>query len=94
LVRTEELIAECADDDEFILSRPRKLAMFAVLGFALLLPVAPAVMAGWSVVDSGGLDRLVTRFGQVANFAGLVQLGRLPLILVLVTLLARSPKEQ
>lgn len=68
--------------------------MFAVLGFALLLPVAPAVMAGWSVVDSGGLDRLVTRFGQVANFAGLVQLGRLPLILVLVTLLARSPKEQ
>ena len=65
-----------------------------LVGFALLLPVAPAVVTGWSVVDSGGLDRQVGRFEQVFSVADFVQLGRFPLILALVTLLARSPREQ
>ena len=94
IATTEELPAAYADGDESILSRPRRLALCAVVGFALLLPVAPAVVAGWSVVDSGGLDRLLGRFEQVFSVADFVQLGRFPLILALVTLLARSPREQ
>jgi hypothetical protein len=45
------------------------------------------------MVDSGSLNSAASRFEQVAQIAGLMQLGRLPLFLVLATLLARSPKE-
>ena len=94
LVGTEELTAAWVAADVFVLSRPRRLALGAVLGVALLLPIAPLVLAAWSVLDGSALDRTIGRFDQISHIAVLVQLGRLPLFLVLATLLARSPKEQ
>ena len=93
LAETEELTAAWVADNVFVLSGARRLALGAVLGVALLLPIAPLVLAGWSVFDSSALDRTIGRFEQISHIAVLVQFGRFPLFLVLATLLARSQKE-
>ena len=94
---TEELTAAWVGDEVFVLSGARRLALTAILGVALLLPISSVVLAAWSVLDGSALDRTIGtigRFEQFSHIAVLVQLGRFPLFLVLATLLARSPKEQ
>lgn len=94
LTAREELTAACAADHVFVLSGPRRLALCAVLGVALLLLIAPLVLAAWSLLDNSALDRTIAGFDQISRIAGLVQLGRFPLFLVMAIRLARSPKEQ
>ena len=94
LIGTEELTAARAADEMSVLSKPRRLALCAVMGVALLLLIAPLVLAALPLVDSTALDRIVARFDQVSPIAVLVQFGRIPLFLALATWVAGSPKEQ
>jgi hypothetical protein len=91
LIGTEQLSAA---DEMSVLSKPRRLALCAVMGLALLLLVAPLLLAALPVLDSAALDRTVARLDQVSPIAVLVQFGRLPLFLALATWVAGSPKEQ
>jgi hypothetical protein len=85
----------CANSgDLFDLSGPRRLALCAVVAVALILLVAPAVLAAWSVLDSKALDRAVAGLAPVSRLAVLLEVGRFPLFLVLVSWLARSPRER
>lgn len=90
----DEFTVACQADDAFGLSGSRRLALWALLGVALLLLIAPPLTAALSLLDSSALDRTFARFEQVSRIAVLVQLGRFPLFLVLATWLVRSPKEQ
>lgn len=89
----DDLSGESASDDLFNLTRRRRLALCAVLGVVLLLFVTPAVLAAWSVLDTRGLDRAVAGFEPISHLAVLLQVGRFPLLLVLISWLARSPSE-
>ena len=91
LIGAEQLSAA---DEMSVLSKPRRLALCAVMGLALLLLIAPSVLAALPVLDSAALDRTVARLDQVSPIAVLVQFGRLPLFLALATWVAGSPKEQ
>jgi hypothetical protein len=82
------------DDYMFVLSGRRQLAIYAVLGVAVLLLIAPVVLAACAVLDRSELDRGIARLEEVSHIASLVQLGRLPLFLSMATWVARSPKEQ
>jgi hypothetical protein len=94
LTGTEELTAAGAADEVFVLSRPRRLALCAVVGVALLLLIAPLVLAALPVLDSRSLDRTSAQLEQVSRIASLLQLGRLPLFLAMAAWVAWSPKEQ
>ena len=84
----------CVTSDVFDLSRRRRLALCAVAAAALLLFLAPAVLAAWSVVDSKPLDRAVAGLEPISRLAVVLEVGRFPLFLVVVSWLARSPRER
>ena len=90
----QELNGVCVTSDVFDLSRRRRLALCAVAAAALLLFLAPAVLAAWSVVDSKPLDRAVAGLEPISRLAVVLEVGRFPLFLVVVSWLARSPRER
>jgi hypothetical protein len=94
LTDNQELNGVCVTSDVFDLSRRRRLALCAVAAAALLLFLAPAVLAAWSVVDSKPLDRAVAGLEPISRLAVVLEVGRFPLFLVLVSWLARSPRER
>jgi hypothetical protein len=84
----------CVTSDMFDLSRGRRLALCAVAAAALLLFVAPAVLGARSILDSKALDRAVAGLEPISRLAVVLEVGRFPLFLVLVSCRARSPRER
>ena len=83
-----------AAERDFMLSPPRRLALLAVLGVALLMLISPVVLATSFGYGEGAIYRAFAPMEHLSFVAVLVQLGRLPLALVQAILLARSPTEQ
>src|ERR1700680_4221797 len=94
LTDNQELNGLCVTSEVFDLSRRRRLALCAVAAAALLLFLAPAVLAAWSVVDSKALDRAFAVRDPISRLSVVVEVGRFPLFLVLVSWLPRSPRER
>ncbi len=83
-----------AAGEDFMLSPPRRLALLAVLGVALLMLISPVVLAISFGHGEGDIYRAFAPMEHISFLAVLVQLGRLPLALVQAILLARSPTDQ
>jgi hypothetical protein len=91
------LIAEVpqalATVDEFVVvGAPlgRALAVLALLGAALFLIVAPAVIGSISILDSRLIEQLQRLFGWSEIVRHFVDLGRLAMVFPLAVIVARA----
>jgi hypothetical protein len=94
LTGPQQLAASCPDGDAAPMAAWRLVALGGAAVAALLLVAAPTAAAVASMVDASVLEHAVSRLEPVGGLLSLLQLGRLPLLLVLITCVARAPEEQ
>ena len=72
----------------------RALALLALLGVVVALMIAPALIAGASLLDSHLLNRTPSWFHWMGALAPYLDLGHLGTTLALVGVVSRARKDQ
>jgi hypothetical protein len=72
----------------------RALAVLALLGVVLALMIAPALIAGASLLDSHLLDRTSSWFHWIGALTPYLDLGRLGTTLALAGIVSRAKEDQ
>ena len=75
-------------------SAGRALALFALLGVVVTLMIAPALIAGASLLDSHLLDRTPSWFHRMGAVAPYIDLGRLGTTLALAGVVSRAKEDE